>query len=239
MVRFVAFAFSILLAGPAFAQSTTTNLEQRVAECVAERDDSKRLACFDAASRPSAPAIALAPSAVPTFVVLRDAQGRLDLSGQWVVIRTTDSMTDKPRITLSNTGEAQLGRTDRAPSINVRCFQGKLDVFVQAGTFIGSRDNMRTTVRFGDGQPQSQAWSASAQGTAVFAPNAAAFLTAAYRVPQILVEVLDFRGVPYRSVYKNEGLTEAVKEVASCWRPAPEPLPSRPAPARPAATGGR
>jgi hypothetical protein len=161
--------------------------------------------------------------------IMRDAQGRMILSGQWVISRETDSMTDRPRVHLFNEGDMEVGRTNGGvPAIVVRCFQSRLEVIANVQAFVGSRDALATRIRFGSAEPISQRWTTSTSGTAVFSQDPAGFMNRLVRAERILIEVTAFGGERYRMAFDNKGLEAALPEIAACWRP-PQTQQPRPA----------
>lgn len=162
--------------------------------------------------------------------ITRDPDGRPSVIGEWAISRSTDSMTDRPRITLMAEGEMEVGRSgSRLPLLVIRCFSGRLEVFWDSGQFIGTRDTFATTLRFDNGQPQQQRWSSSTSGRAVFAPNAAQTMNSLFAARErLLIETVAFSGERYRAQFDIAGIQEAAAELASCWRP-PQPAAARPA----------
>lgn len=162
--------------------------------------------------------------------IIRDPEGRPSVIGEWVISRSIDSMTDRPRITLMAEGEMEVGRSgSRLPLLIIRCFGGRLEVFWDSGQFIGTRDTFATTLRFDEGQPQQQRWSSSTSGRAVFAPNAVQAMNSLFAARErLLIETVAFSGERYRAQFDIAGIQEAAAELASCWRP-PQPAAARPA----------
>jgi hypothetical protein len=192
--------------------------------------------------RPAAQTPGLDAERLPSGVrVARDSDGRPMVIGEWVISRSTDSMTDRPRVTLMTEGEMEAGRDGlRAPALMVRCFNGRLEIFWDSGQFIGTRDTFTTTLRFDDGQPQQQRWTSSTSGRSVFAPNAPLVMNSLVAARErLLIETVAFSGERYRARFDIEGIRDAAAEVAACWRP-PQPQGARPQgqPQRPAAPGG-
>lgn len=181
----------------------------------------------ESASEEQAPGgIERLPSGV---AVVRDPDGRPAIIGDWIVSRSVDSLTDRPRVTLLIEGRMEIARTgERRPALLVRCFSGRLEIFWDAGQFIGTSDTFATTLRFDDGQPQQQRWSSSTSGRAVFAPNSTAVMNGLVAARErLLIETVAFSGERYRARFDIAGIRDAAAEVSACWRP-PQPAQPRP-----------
>ena len=88
----------------------------------------------------------------------------------------------------------------------VACLEGDLDYSIEAGAYIG---NSPTPVRyrFDEAEPVSERWVPSNDGTAVFLPRTSKdFRNGISDADMFAIEVTDFRGVSYLSVF--EGLSE-------------------------------
>lgn len=159
--------------------------------------------------------------------MVNDAEGKLLVSGQWVILRSIDSMTDRPRIMMVNEGEMELGRSASGrPTVILRCFQSRLEVYVNMKVYIGTRDTFATKVRFGTAEPVSQRWQSSTDGQAVFASDSVGFLNRLSKVEKLLLEVTTFSGDRYRATFATKGLEGALPEISSCWRP-PQAQPTQ------------
>lgn len=135
------------IAAAAQEKEGARTVEQKFAACIAEQEPEKRLACFDAAAKPGMSAQAAAPTAAtPTSTaesapgaaaaqdasgpkITRGPDGKVLSAGEWIILRTKDSMTDKPRVIVFADGEMEVGRSNKAPSINLRCFNGRIEVW--------------------------------------------------------------------------------------------------------------
>jgi hypothetical protein len=231
---------------PALAQD---GLAERLAACAGEAAEDARLSCFDAlaaqgASRPaetpprpaeptpetaSAPPAAEAPPAPGRGVfgqVLRDADGVI-ASGNWFVIRRADSMTDQIRVSLSNSGEMEMGEANERPMLVLRCFRGALEAFIDVGTYIGSHQPFPIRLRFDRAEAETQTWSPSVTGKSIFARDPRGFAERLTRSERLLVEVTAFGGRRYRVAFDLVGIGDVLPEVASCRRPQQRQQPRR------------
>jgi secreted protein with Ig-like and vWFA domain len=98
------------------------------------------------------------------------------------------------------------------------CLEGNLDISLNTGVYIGnSRANVR--YRFDESETIVEKWVPSADGLAVFVPRKFQdFRTGLSSASALTIEVVDFRGVAFRTVFEglenNRTLLETVK--ATC-----------------------
>jgi hypothetical protein len=215
---------------PAHAQ---VGPEEGLRSCVEKADPVARLACFDllASSHTAAPSSPREQGLIAE--VVHDSDGKILKSREWLVMRSVDSMTDRPIVVLRVEGAPEIGRFvgPASPSLSLRCNQQKLEVFVALQTFIGSRETYQTRLRFGSAEPITQSWNGSTTGRAIFSPNPSLTTTQLSRSEKLLVEVTSFSGESFRMSFDLRGIDKILPEIGSCWRP------SQPS-ARPQASGG-
>jgi hypothetical protein len=137
-------------------------------------------------------------------------------------------MTDQPRVFLSMIGETEQGRTNEAPLMTLRCFQGRLEAFVAVGAYIGTGESRATRLRFDRAEPVAQSWSSSTSGTAVFSPDPRGFTDRLARSERLLIEVTAFGGERFRLAFDLVGLTDVLPEIAACRRPGQSAPQQRP-----------
>jgi hypothetical protein len=100
----------------------------------------------------------------------------------------------------------------------VACIEGDFDVSLNTGAYIGN-DWYPVRYRFDEGEPIVEKWAASADGLAVFVPRKFKdFQAGLATASKVAIEVADFQGVTYRTIFEdienNRGVIERV--AAAC-----------------------
>lgn len=125
----------------------------------------------------------------------------------WVFSKSVDSLTDKNIATAMSSHKDGL---DQRTAV-VRCAGEKLEIYFGFGGFL---NDDRVPVRYRlDKHPLVKAmWLPSADGSAVFATEAADLARLLMKAKTFVIEATDFRGKPYRASF---GLAGAKKKISA------------------------
>lgn len=123
---------------------------------------------------------------------LIDGQLPLDLISEKTDV-VTDITTYTLRISASTPGYNSIGGREDA-LIVVRCEAKDLEVLVSTPEFLSS-DSQTVKIRWGSNQPQSQRWSGSSGGTALFSEAPRSFLTKALSEESFAISYKPWRTV--------------------------------------------
>lgn len=97
-------------------------------------------------------------------------------------------------------------------SLIIRCKDGYLEAYFIPGQYIGD-DSADVRFRFGKEDIENEVWSASTNGTAVFADRAAEFARLAASSSTLAIEVSDFSDTPHSEVFSLAGSSAAIGRV--------------------------
>jgi hypothetical protein len=123
---------------------------------------------------------------------LTDGQLPLDLISKKTDV-VTDITTYALRIPASTPGYNSIGRREDA-TIYVRCEAKDLEVLVSTPEFLSS-DSQTVQIRWGTNPPQSQSWSGSSGGSALFSSAPRPFLTKAIEQESFAISYTPWRTV--------------------------------------------
>jgi protein TonB len=130
-------------------------------------------------------------------------------------------MTDQPSVTLQlealNLVPGPL--LEVHPEILVRCNEQELNVFITTGAVLDgdADDQTHVRIRWGDGAPEDEVWSRSADYEAAFAPNPWAFLERLLVTPNVRFEFQPFDAAPRVARFNARGLNRHIAAVkAAC-----------------------
>lgn len=93
-----------------------------------------------------------------------------------------------------------------------RCTDDKFEVYVNMREYLGD-DRRKVYYRFDSNEPEEERWSASTDGTAVFARNDQEFARKAARAQQLAFRALDYDGTRHTVIFELEGLREALQQL--------------------------
>jgi TonB family protein len=118
-------------------------------------------------------------------------------------------MTDELSIILSLAAVSPAPATilDTRPTLIVRCREGELNVYVNAGQVLeGDDDATPVRIRWGTDAPQEESWSRSTDYSAAFAPEPGDFLSQLIANPDVRIEVHPYDAVPVVFTFNARGL---------------------------------
>lgn len=93
--------------------------------------------------------------------------------------------------------------SDSPMLLYVSCLEGKLEVSLETGNYMG-RGWLDVRYRFDEDGPISEKWISSNDGTALFVPSKYKDFRRGMRVAnKLAIEVYDYRGVPFRTVFDS------------------------------------
>lgn len=115
----------------------------------------------------------------------------------------TKAMAMVPSDDLSRTGGG---------AIMYRCTDEELEVFVNAGEYLGD-DDRDVIYRFDDREPQEESWSISTSGSAVFADDDRQFAVSSAQSEKVAFRVFDYDGTPHTLEFELEGTGQALQKL--------------------------
>lgn len=184
-----------------------SDLRERFLAC-GSRPSAERLACYEGVAQTLQPATAAAarPVTPPPAEPDRLRPGERRSSGRWVISAEVDPMNDRTTvIAYMSSSSRPLLPFSQAPGLFVRCRGNVPEAAVIMDKYLGS-SGLRVQMRFDQHPPQRAEWPASSNGRGVFATNPRDFVRRLAQSNDLLFEVSDIRGVPFRAEFQTSGL---------------------------------
>jgi hypothetical protein len=180
----------------------TADLVRGLSRCVNIESPTDRLACFDAEAARRGIGVPASNTAS---------------SGAWEVTETVSPFDDSGTVIAQTIGQRDLSGwlKVRTPHLVVRCKEGETDVYVTTGmTEAGDFSDIR--LRFDREGAQSQRWSHSTDGEAVFYHRGEAKEFAAQLALKgaLLFEITPFNSSPTHTSFSLAGSVDAIRRVA-------------------------
>lgn len=150
----------------------------------------------------------------------RKLEEKQKLIDSWHVSRSSSKMDDTPSFSVSkdaqNSVQAWLKRV--TPTLVLRCRENKTDVIFNADTnfnpVYGEYNKASIRYRLDDKKAQSQYWSESTDGDAVFAPQAISLLKSMRGAETLKIEFIPFNENPATVEFDLRGLEPHLNEIA-------------------------
>lgn len=135
----------------------------------------------------------------------------------WDVSESVSPVDDSKTVVLSISASKPIynsyGSSENARLI-IRCKEHSTDLFVALDEYLGS-DSSSILYRLDGAPSQTDSWSESTDGKAVFAPNAVALSRKLASSKKFFIRISDFRGTNYDTEFKTDGLGKVLPKVAS------------------------
>lgn len=200
--RFVAFAFA-LWSLPAGARDAVSIDPKAFASCAREKNDLKRLACFDGmAARLGISPPKSSTSKAKKWTIKKDVSPVDDS-----VLAVASLPADSPIVVWPN---------DRLrPTLIFRCQEGSVDFYVNVGTspHVESDGAASVTLRIDKDAPFDATFSKSTDGDALFAPNPMELAQALRERHALLMRFIPFNTPPVVVTWSLTGASAAVDAV--------------------------
>lgn len=142
---------------------------------------------------------------------------------QWQVSEGTSPMDSSPAVSMSllSQGQIQGWLESQQPSLVIRCQENKTEVYVVTGTAASveyGADTHTVRLRFDEGKPITQHWSASTDSKALFAPHAIPLAKQLDNHSRFTFEFTPFNANPAIAVFELDGIDKHIGKVKSTCR---------------------
>lgn len=139
--------------------------------------------------------------------------------GQWQIREDKPPMDGSKTVVISRDAENDIQGwlESNRPSLIVRCQERKTETYIVTGTAATveyDTDNHTVRLRFDDGKPITQHWSASTDDKALFAPNAIEFAKSLAGSKSLTFEFTPFNANPAVVHFRLEGLAPYLQKAA-------------------------
>ena len=140
----------------------------------------------------------------------------------WDVTEERSPVDDSPTVILSlgsNKPTQNRFGSDTSNRLIIRCREHRTDVYIATDEFLGS-EGSRVITRIDDRASQSNTWSHSTDGKAVFAPNPIPLAQTLATSQMLFARISDFNGTAYDVEFKLVGLVGLLPKVAQAcsWK---------------------
>jgi type VI secretion system protein VasI len=203
MTQLLATAFLLVAPVAVAAQvAQETEIKKTLAACATLEIESARLDCYDQLAK----AVARLPPEVA------ESKFKDSAPGKWTVASSTNPVDDTRTVVLALVDDSD------ALQLALRCQQGKPQVYVTPGKYLGTDSTMVVT-RIGEAKAETKRWlvSTNHQG-ALYPGDAAALITRLLAAGRLVVQVNPFDAGPVTAVFNLGGLAGVVAPLKEACR---------------------
>ena len=178
--------------------------------CSKEKDDKKRLSCYDGLDKQI-------NKQQPTKIHKKEEKNKEApvepaSKGKWDVSITTSEIDDSQKVILSLSSDNTIYssyRTER-PSLYLRCAENKTEAYIAWGVFLGS-DNTKVLLRYDKEKAKTRRWGLSTDHKATFVRGNIPFIKKLLKHKKLLLRVTPYSDSPVTATFDLRGLNEAIK----------------------------
>lgn len=136
----------------------------------------------------------------------------------WNFTTTTSAIDDSLSYYLTLEASEPVGFLSSKPTLVIRHQEGKSEVFVNTGDYLGSEPS-EVTVRLGNQAATQEKWSASSDGTGLFCPTATPmFVRSLMSSDRFVFRFTPYSGGPKTATFDLYGLSDAIKPMMNLLR---------------------
>jgi type VI secretion system protein VasI len=193
IVRNLGFLLLLLFSCFAFADEKT-----EIAKCAANKSDAERLICFDALAK--------------TLGVDQPKTKVTTGIGKWNLQEDKSPIDDTVNVYLSiiSNEPVSSGYNTVKPSLFIRCSEGKTNVFLNWGLYLGL-DETKMLTRFDKEKAETSSWSISTDNKAIFFQGKdIEFAKKLMQHETLLTQITPYGQSPVMATFEISGLKEAI-----------------------------
>ena len=188
--------------------SVKTNQELSLSLCANEKDDAKRLNCFDKLTEQKNNNTAIYKGELEK----KEAPAKITDKGKWYTSIDTSEIDDTKNVILTLSAENAIYsryRTER-PTLYLRCAENKTEAYINWNVFLGS-DSIKVLLRYDKEKAKTRRWDTSTDHKSLFVRGNIPFIKKLLKHKKLLVKVTPYSESPVTTTFDVRGLKEAIK----------------------------